>query len=744
MAHRMTTPTAPAWLALADTLLNHLATARTPDISYDDEIAAAAPFHERPKARGLAANLQRIARAEAFPPETSEAPTASSEVPNDLSQVGKTAEPLPPPLHFFEGLAAVRLARTLEEDACLARLAAPRALHVFETSDSLVLDYVQQLLRHAFRGGSAGGQQGEAGQQIPRIQRYPSRERDQQAWAEKFQISLGGADPIVILATSAEDLPPEAKDSATAILSLAPLTCDGVLFLLERTHSVTGDVALADLRCRMPSGSFLARLPALTLAAAFRAQNSFEVIERLRAACQPPIPTGDLELLEGMGNLESAARDLVNDMVAHQSGRTAWRDMTRSLLLHGAPGCGKTFAARVIADAAGAQLFTASLGVWQARGHLGDLLKAMRAAFAEARAASPSILFVDEVDGFGTRATDGDHNKNYRRQVVNEFLNQLNGLQEAEGCVVIAATNDLSALDPAIIRPGRFDQIVEVGLPGPKSVAAMLRHHLRGDLGATEVDALAVQARGQTAAEIEAAVRRARGAARRDGVALTRQHLARALSPSTEIPEDLSWRIAIHEAGHALVGAHLRVGQIRAIRLTPQGGLTEIVLRQSAGLPQDIEDALAYQLAGRAAERLVFGVAGSGSGGPAHSDLGRATEAALEAELSLGAGATGLVWLAADPRHLANPELRARISDRLDAAEARAHALLSDARETLHALARALLRERVIEGWALQLMLTLEPEDQEDGDRRATGTDTSSKQPISEEAQEVFPANTQS
>jgi ATP-dependent Zn protease len=465
----------------------------------------------------------------------------------------------------------------------------------------------------------------------------------------------------------------------------------------------------------MPAEEALARMSAMTIAAAFRAPTTFAVIDRLAEACRPPRTSGDLKLLEGMGALEQAARALVADFIGYQQGHVAWRDMSRSLILNGPPGVGKTFAAGVIAAAAGAHLVTGTVGEWQAAGHLGDMLREMRKTFSVARAETPSILFVDELDGFGSRSDDGDRNQSYRRQVINEFLNLLNGLADQEGCVIIGATNDVSQLDPAIVRPGRFDQIIEVPLPGPTAVAQILRHHVRGDLGAAEVDDLARQARGRTAADIEAAVRAARGRARSERVPLTAAHVAAALAPNSEIPESLSWRIAVHEGGHALVAHLLGVGRVESVRLTPDGGLTTIAPRHSEGLPEDIEAALAYQLGGRAAERLLLGNVGSGSGGPEHSDLARATRAALEAELSLGAGATGLVWLPPDTRHLANPQLRERVSARLEAAEARAFAVLSEVRPALDNLARVLLRERVLEGWSLQLLLNAATEHKDGG-----------------------------
>lgn len=121
------------------------------------------------------------------------------------------------------------------------------------------------------------------------------------------------------------------------------------------------------------------------------------------------------------------ARRLVADLGRWQKGEIAWSEMTRSVLFEGAPGTGKTFLTRAIGAAAGVPFHAASFADWQACGHLGDMLAAMQKSFAAARGTAPSILFIDEIDSVGSRWSRDAHAENYRRQVINAFLAEIDG-----------------------------------------------------------------------------------------------------------------------------------------------------------------------------------------------------------------------------------------------------------------------------------------------------------------------------
>lgn len=402
--------------------------------------------------------------------------------------------------------------------------------------------------------------------------------------------------------------------------------------------------------------------------------------------------------IAGYGEAEAVARRLVADLGAWSRGEIRWSEMPRAVLLHGEPGTGKTFLASAIAGSAGVPLITGSLARWQAAGHLGDLLREMRATFAEAREAAPSILFIDEIDSAGDRNGRDKHAENYRRQVVNALLELTDGTLRMEGVVLIAACNDLTALDPALIRPGRIDAIVEVQRPGLVATERILNHHARGDISQDVISDLARKAVGRTAAELDGAVRKARSLARQREGALTAAHLSEALEIDNEDIEIIR-RVAIHEAGHAIAALKLRCGRVHRITISPAGG--NVLLKEQKPLisAQDVTDRMEVLLAGRAAEELILASPSVGAGGAPTSDLALASDLALRLELSWGLTDHGILYQA-DPSGVllaACPQVRARANDRLREAMGRVRARLIDDRPVLEALAERLVAERTME-----------------------------------------------
>ncbi|MBC6716585.1 ATP-binding protein [Aurantimonas sp. DM33-3] len=135
------------------------------------------------------------------------------------------------------------------------------------------------------------------------------------------------------------------------------------------------------------------------------------------------------------------------------------------------------------------------------------MLKAMRNAFAEAQAAAPSLLFVDEVDAVGDRMDADKRNANYQRQVINAFLECLDGAEARTGVIVVGATNHPDLIDPAVRRPGRLDRDLRIPLPDTASRVGILRHHLGNDLLGVDLEPVAVRLEGASGAAIERAVR---------------------------------------------------------------------------------------------------------------------------------------------------------------------------------------------------------------------------------------------
>lgn len=262
--------------------------------------------------------------------------------------------------------------------------------------------------------------------------------------------------------------------------------------------------------------------------------------------------------------------------------------------------------------------------------------------------------------------------------------------------MVVGACNFIDRIDPAVLRAGRFDLKIKVPLPDAASLLALLRRHLRDEIPDQDLVALARASVGCSPAEIDAAIRAARSDARHAGTGLSVAMLYAQLDiDRTDETSAQIWRVAVHEAGHAVVGAALGLGRITSLKITATGGEILRNPARSESLISDLEAEIAYSLAGRAAECLILGTVSAGAGGPATSDLAKATQCALGIETVYGLGCEGPVWHEApEALMLQNAHLRGRVRQRIERAEKHAGVILSQHRSTLEGLARALLQER--------------------------------------------------
>ena len=398
----------------------------------------------------------------------------------------------------------------------------------------------------------------------------------------------------------------------------------------------------------------------------------------------------------------------------------------KGMLLVGPPGTGKTLFARAIAGEAqvpfvnisGSEFMEMFVGVGAAR---------VRDLFAKARAQKPAIIFVDEIDAIGRKrgtGLGGGHDE--REQTLNQLLSEMDGFEEAEGIVVLAATNRPDILDPALLRAGRFDRQVVIPLPTSDERQAILAVHCRGKRVGPDVD-LATVARGtpgMSGADLENLVNEAALiAVRRQGVELSQADLEAARDrilmglrrTSLVLGPEEKKIVAYHESGHALLAQLLEhADPVHKVTILPTGmalGATQQLPAEDRQLQQKpyLEDALAVRLGGRAAEEIVFGVPSTG----AQDDLAGATELAgrmvrewgmSEALGEMSWGPRGPVFLGEDLIHTRDySDETARVIDEevariLAEQSRRAHEVLHDHRRALDALAAALMSAESLDG----------------------------------------------
>jgi cell division protease FtsH len=328
-----------------------------------------------------------------------------------------------------------------------------------------------------------------------------------------------------------------------------------------------------------------------------------------------------LEELAGYGEAREWGLNLVADLREYRAGRLDWECIEKGLLLAGPPGVGKTQFARAVAKSANVPLVGTSVADWNASAYLSGTLAAIKESFSHARQLAPCILFIDELDGISDRATLTSDYKEYWTQIVNLLLEQLAGVEDRPGVVVIGATNHPDHIDPAVRRAGRLDRTIEIGLPDAESRAAIFRFHLGGDvLPNVDLMPAALAAAGKTGADVEAWVRRAKSRARRARRDLLFDDLLHEIrSGRAGLPEDLRRSFSLHEAGHLVVGVALAVFEPEALTILDYGGVTRVELsRTNSQTEGGIENFITALLSGRAAEEIILGssqaTAGAGVG----------------------------------------------------------------------------------------------------------------------------------
>lgn len=459
-----------------------------------------------------------------------------------------------------------------------------------------------------------------------------------------------------------------------------------------------------------------------------KALPEFPLLRTIKApASKPGSDAPSLERLSGMSEAREWGRALAQDLQDYRSGYISSDDVDPGCVLYGPPGTGKTMFGAALAKTCNVNLVATSFGRWQSsdEGHLGDCQAAISDDFQRARDQSPCIFFIDELDSLPSRARKG-RNADYWMAVVNHLLKELDSLKDMPGVVVVGACNHPDRLDPALVRAGRFDRMIEVTLPTVEELPDLIRYHLHYyELIGTDLSPVAVLCSGMSGADVQQLVREARRAARRQRQDLSIAHLHNILIAKTEqVDPTLRKRIACHEAGHAIAAVRLGVAENVTANMidhgTSQGSVTMSFIDQSPTRAV-IEQQITVLLAGRAAEELFLGEVSAGAGGGHTSDLARATSLALKTVTNWSLSKAGLTpWMDAEKQpdiKCYKPEIVAEVTEMLDAAYLRAWCLLKANREYHTAVTAALLDKHAIDHEAI---LALRPPSRNlfSGDRR--------------------------
>ena len=398
----------------------------------------------------------------------------------------------------------------------------------------------------------------------------------------------------------------------------------------------------------------------------------------------------------------------------------------KGVLLVGPPGTGKTLLARAVAGEADVPFFSIS-GSDFVEMYVGVGASRVRDLFDQAKKASPSVIFIDEIDAVGRHrgaGMGGGHDE--REQTLNQLLVEMDGFGKNQGVIVIAATNRPDILDPALLRPGRFDRRVTVGRPDTKGREEILKVHAKGKPFAPDVDlkVIANSTAGFVGADLENLLNEAALlAARRNKKAITMTEIEESTikvmvgteKKSHKLTDKEKKMTAYHEAGHAVSSYYLpSQDPVHEVSIIPRGGAGGYTLYvptedKDYGYKNDMLDSIVSFLGGRAAEKLIGDISTGAS-----NDIERATEMARNMVTRYGmsdnlgpvnySGSNDEVFLGRDYGHSKNySEATAQAIDEevkkimIDAMN-RTESILTEHIDKLHALADYLIKYEKIDG----------------------------------------------
>ena len=431
--------------------------------------------------------------------------------------------------------------------------------------------------------------------------------------------------------------------------------------------------------------------------------------------------------IAGNDNAKQDLQEVVDFLKHPKKYKDLGAKIPKGVLLVGNPGTGKTMLARAVAGEAGVPFFSIS-GSEFVEMFVGVGASRVRDLFSKAKKNAPCIIFIDEIDAVGRKrgsGMGGGHDE--REQTLNQILVEMDGFDGETNVIVLAATNRADVLDPALLRPGRFDRRVNITLPERKDREAILKVHFKKKPTdeTVDLDKLAAKTAGSSGADLanianEAAII----AARRNKKKITNDELTEAfervaIGPErkTKIMNDHEKELtAYHEAGHAIVGHVLPDSDpVHKVTIIPRGGTGGVTWflppeDKSYTNVYEFKDILARAMGGRIAEQLVYGDDGITTG--AGSDLRKATEIARDMviEQGMGKGLRDQVFHEDNGGLMFDKMTRERpysdetakmideeVAQLITEAKHRAMLVLKENRSFLDKLAEALLKEETLE-----------------------------------------------
>ncbi len=400
-------------------------------------------------------------------------------------------------------------------------------------------------------------------------------------------------------------------------------------------------------------------------------------------------------------------------------------EIPKGVLLVGPPGTGKTLLARAVAGEAGVPFLTVSASEFMEM-FVGVGASRVRSLFEEARKAAPAIIFIDELDSIGRRrgaGIGGGHDE--REQTLNQILSEMDGFEKDTSVIIIAATNRPDILDPALLRPGRFDRQVTIGLPTQRERAEILKVHVRNKPVAEDVslERLSEATPMFSGADLENLTNEAALIAARSNKQIISwndfnealDRITLGLRRGSLVPTEVERSVlAYHESGHAIAfAAQPSLGEIRKVTIMPRGGaggfMAPLAKEEMFYNVDRYRAQLIVAFAGRIAEKRITGTISSG----ASNDLKQATDLAKQMVLDMGMGREEYVAWGSDqgPIFLGGEisrrkdfseetarELEEQVSSILESAYTECAELIDKNWTAVDAVAKALLKRETIDG----------------------------------------------